>query len=119
MKNKIKLRLYEDKIKNMSKDELIKELKSASERNDFHLFISGLTSSVGITCIFTIPYFETTGSQIAMLVGIIGSLIIAGTSSCAYIDDKNQKENKLEILYQYVDKDEDKKEKDNTKTLNS
>ena len=118
-KEKIRLRIYENKVKNMSKEEFVKELKNVSDSNNIFLCVFCLCYGVDISMLYSILTCESNDSQIGALVGFIFSSIIAFASTYASTDYQGKKKNKLEILYKYVDKDDKEKEKDNTKTLNS
>lgn len=123
-KEKIRLSLYEDKIKSMTKKEIIKQIREEYDlKSVYDGDVSGLLALVGgggyavAAVLFGISDSSVTCAIYSILAGCAISLGIGVSVN----DSKktNEINNRLDILFNYVDSDEVEKEKDSTKTINS
>ena len=121
-KEDIRLSLYEDKIKSMTKKEIVKQIR---EEYDLKSVYDG-DVSVLLTLVGGVGY-----AALAVLSGILdnsvdcglcsimaGGAISLGIGLNVHNSKKtNEINNRLDILFNYVDSDEVTKEKDSIKTI--
>lgn len=124
-KDKIKLRIYEDEVKNMPKKEIVNQIRRKYDLKDLYDTGNDFATTLiagGVVCAAAAIFFGITDCSDACA---ITSIIAAGVTPVGiginmHYSKKDEINNRyLDVLFNYVDSDEDKKEKDNTKTLNS
>lgn len=68
------LELYKRKIKNMTKDELLKELERIRNQRDIYIYCLGILYGIDINLLVSLTFHETAEVKNKILAIVIGSL---------------------------------------------
>lgn len=68
------LELYKRKIKNMTKDELLKELERIRNQRDIYIYCLGILYGIDISLLVSLTFHETAEVKNKILAIVIGSL---------------------------------------------